>query len=134
MLGVFEEYRAAQGHWHLLVDIVLSAARQQLRYLLTPAPRSAPLYSEIASSLNLARMLAVAVFSAALITGVSLGGTPKAPEPWTLIRPARRFWSPVAECRQYCFYPKRARVWPHTTPTEPRPRGSRHGPSGHKIE
>jgi len=115
MLSVLEECRKAHASWRLLADVVLSAARQQLRYLLTPAPKGAPLYAEIASSLDLARMLATAVFAASLVFGLWSGsGKPKAPEPWTLIRPERRFWPAVGECRKYCFYP-------YAAPTEPRP-------------
>jgi hypothetical protein len=119
MLNVFEECRRTHSAWRLFADVVLSAVKQQFRYLSTPAPKNAPLYAEIALSPNLARMLAVVVFSAALIAGVSLGEKPKAPEPWTLIRPERRFWPSAGQCQQYCFYPKLARVWPYTTPTEP---------------
>ena len=120
MLGVFEECKAAQGSWRLLADVVLSAAKQKIRYLLTPVPKSAPLYSEVASSQNLARRLALTVFCAALISGVLVGGKPKAPESWAA-RSEVRFWFPtgivVMErnpnapdswtvirvlCRQYC--------------------------------
>ena len=124
MLGLFEECNAAQGSWRLIADLVFSAVRQRFRYLLTPAPKSTPLYAEIGASPDLARLLAIAVCATSLVTGV-LAGTdrPKAPEPWTLIRPERRFWPAAGECRQYCFYP-------HAAPTEPRPRESgTHKPS-----
>lgn len=92
MLSMFEECRAAQCPSRLLADVLLSAARQQIRYVSTPAPKSAPLYSEIASSPNLARILAIAVFVAALIPGVLVGGKPKAPESWAV---EVRFWFPT---------------------------------------
>jgi hypothetical protein len=83
MLRMFEECRASQGSWHVLADVLLSAAKQQIYYLSIPAPKSAPLYSEIAWSPNLARILAVAVFSVALIASVLAGGEkPKARESW----------------------------------------------------
>jgi len=94
MLSMFEECRAAQGSWRLLAGVLLSATRQQIRYVSTPVPKTAPLYSEIASSPNLARILAAAVFGAALIAGVLLGGKPKAPESWT-VRWEVRFWFPT---------------------------------------
>jgi hypothetical protein len=98
MLSSFEECRAAQGSWRLLADVVFSAVKQQIRYLATPLPRRVPLYSEIASSPNLARILAVTVFGAAVIAAVLAGGgTPKATESWTVTRPARRVWFP------HCF-------------------------------
>ena len=50
MLVIFEKCRGAQSSWRLFADVVLSAAKQQIRYLSTPASKSAPLYSEIASS------------------------------------------------------------------------------------
>ena len=53
MLSVFEECRAAQGSWYVFADVLLSAAKQQIHYLLIPAPKSVPLYSEIAWSPDL---------------------------------------------------------------------------------
>jgi hypothetical protein len=85
MLSIFEECRAAQGTWRLLADVVLSAAKQHIRYSSTAVPKSEPLYSEIASSPNLARIFAVIVFGAALIPGVLVGGKPK------LLNPGRWF-------------------------------------------
>ncbi len=102
MLGTFEGCRGAQGSWHLLADVVLSAAKQQIHYLSTPVPKSAPLYSEIASSPNLARMLAIAVFGASLIAGVLVGGKPEAPESWMVVRPEALFWFPAVAWGQYC--------------------------------
>ncbi len=95
MLSLFEECRRGQASWGLLADVVLSAGRQQIRYRSTPVPKSAPLYSEIGSSPNLARMLAVAVFGAALIAGVSIGRKPEAPEYSTVVRREVRFWFPT---------------------------------------
>jgi hypothetical protein len=93
MLSMFAECRAAQGSWHVLADVLFSAAKQQIRYLSTPAPKSAPLYSEIAWSPNLARILAVAVFGVVLIASVLAGGgAPKVRESWT--RPCG--WSKIA--------------------------------------
>jgi hypothetical protein len=85
MLSMFAECRAAQGAWHVLADVLLSAARQQIHYLSIPAPKSAPLYSEIAWSPNLSRILAVTVFSAVLIASVLAGGgNPAAQESWKM--------------------------------------------------
>jgi hypothetical protein len=102
MLDIFEEYRGIQGSLRLLADAVLSAAKQQLHYLATPAPRSAPLFWEIASSPNLARMLALAVFGASLMAGVLAGGKPETPEFWTLVRPKAVFWFPTVAWGRYC--------------------------------
>ncbi len=93
MLSAFEECRAAQGSARLLADLLLSAARQRIRHVSNPVPKTAPLYSEIASSPKLARMLAVAVFGAALIPGVLVGGKHKAPAPE--VRMEVRFWFPT---------------------------------------
>jgi hypothetical protein len=104
MLSTFEECRAAQGFWRLLADVVISAGRQQFRYLSTPVPKGAPLYSEIASSPNLARMLATAVFGAALIAGALVGGgKSKAPESWAVLRPERLICFPRnSACLNIC--------------------------------
>ncbi len=87
MLGMFEECRAAQGSWRLLADGVFSAAKQQIRYVSTPVPKSAVLYAEIASSPDLARIFVVAGFGVLLIAGM-LTGAPKrnASESWTMVR------------------------------------------------
>ncbi len=42
MLSMFGDCRAAQGSWHVLADVLLSAAKQQIHYLSIPAPKSAP--------------------------------------------------------------------------------------------
>jgi hypothetical protein len=94
MLSMFEECNAAQGYWRLLADLVFSAVKQNIHYLSAPKPKNEPLYSEIASAPNLARILAVAVCGAALIPGVLVGGKPKAPESWAV--PSKvRFWFPT---------------------------------------
>ena len=84
MLSMFAECRAAQGAWHVLADVLLSAAKQQIHYLSIPAPKSASLYSEIAWSPNLARILAVAVFCVVLIASALAGrGKSEVRESWT---------------------------------------------------
>jgi hypothetical protein len=84
MLSMFAECRTAQGSWHVLADVLLSAAKQQIHYLSIPAPKSAPFYSEIAWSPNLARILAVAVFCVVLIASALAGrGKPEVRESWT---------------------------------------------------
>lgn len=84
MLSMFAECRAAQGSWHVLADVLLSAAKQQIHYLSIPAPKSAPLYLEIAWSPNLARILAVAVFCVVLIaSALARRGKSEAREFWT---------------------------------------------------
>ena len=67
MLHMLAECRAAQGSLHLLTDVLLSAARQQIDYILAPTPKDAPLYVEIAPSPDLARILAMAMFCVALL-------------------------------------------------------------------
>ncbi|HEX4809845.1 MAG TPA: hypothetical protein VH325_12990 [Bryobacteraceae bacterium] len=103
MLAIFEQCRAKQGSWRLFADVVLSAARQQMRYVSAPAPKTGPLYAEITSSPYLARMLAMAAFGAALVAGVLVGGNPKAPTSWTMCRPELLFWFPTGAWGQYCF-------------------------------
>ena len=95
MMSIFEECSAAQGSWRVLANVLLSAVKQRIHYLATPLPKNAPLYSEIDSPPNLARILAIAAFGAALIAGVLVGGKPKAPEPWTMLRSEVRFWFPT---------------------------------------
>jgi hypothetical protein len=93
MLRMFAECKAAQGLWHVLADVLLSAAKQQIHYHSIPAPKSASLYSEIAWSPNLARILAGAVLGVVLIASLLAGGgKPKTSEPWT--RPCA--WSRIA--------------------------------------
>lgn len=94
MLALFEQCQAAQGTLRLLADVILSAARQQIHYQASPAPASAPLYSEITSSSHLARTLALAVFSAAMILGAVAGHKPAA-DRWTAVSPPALFWFPV---------------------------------------
>jgi hypothetical protein len=84
MLSIFEECRAAHGSWHVLADVLLSAAKQQIHYLSIPASKGAPLYSEIACSPNLARILAVAMFCVVLIaSALARRGKSEARESWT---------------------------------------------------
>ncbi len=95
MLSMFEECRAAQGSWHVLADVLIAAAKEQIRILSIPVPKRVPFYSEIASSPNLARILAVIVFAAMLITCVLTGGKAKSAESWTMVRPEVRFCFPT---------------------------------------
>lgn len=84
MLSMFEECKSAQGSWHVLADVLVSAAKQQIHYCSIPAPKSAPLYPEIAWSPNLARILAVAVFGGVLIASAfAERKKPEARESWT---------------------------------------------------
>jgi hypothetical protein len=84
MLSMFAECSATQGSWHVFADLLLSAAKQQIHYLSIPAPKSAPLYSEIAWSPNLARILALAVIGVALIaSALTEREKPVARESWT---------------------------------------------------
>jgi len=84
MLSMFEDCKSAQGSWLVLADVLLSAAKQQIHYLSIPAPKSAPLYSEIGWSPNLARILAVAVFGVVLIASAFVERKkPEARELWT---------------------------------------------------
>jgi hypothetical protein len=85
MVTMFEECRAAQGSWHVLSDVLLSAAKQQIHYLSIPKPKSAPLYSEIACSPNLARILAITMFGVVLLVSVlAVGAKPEARESWMM--------------------------------------------------
>ena len=105
MLGIFEECRRAQGLPRLLADVFHSAVKQQLHYLATPEPERAPLYSEVASAPGLARVLAFAVFAAALFAGAFLpAATPKASDTWTRLGPEQRTQYPQ------CSEEKPARV------------------------
>jgi hypothetical protein len=45
MLSMFEECSGAQGSWHVLADVLLSIAKQQIHYRSSPMPKSVPLYS-----------------------------------------------------------------------------------------
>ena len=94
MLSMFEECTGAQGSWHVLADVLIAAAKQRIRSLSVPVPKRVPLYSEIASSSNLARILAVTVFAAMLIMGVFTGGKAKSAERWA-VRSEVRFWFPT---------------------------------------
>lgn len=95
MLSMFEECRAAQGSWHVLADVLIGAAKQQIRILSIPVPKRVPFYSEIASSPNLARILAMTVFVAMLIAGFLTAGKAKSAESWMMARPEVRFWFPT---------------------------------------
>lgn len=101
MVSVFEECRGTQGAWRLLVDALLSAAKQQFHYFATPIPKSALLFSTTGSSPKLARVLAVAVFGAELTAGV-LVGKPATPQAPALIRSEALFWFPTAGWGRYC--------------------------------
>lgn len=76
MVSILAECRAAQGCCHVLADVLVSAAKQQIYYLSISPPKSAPLYSEIAWSPSLARILAVGVFCVVLLAS-ALGGRGK---------------------------------------------------------
>lgn len=102
MLSMFENCRRVQGFWRLLADLVLSAAKQQIRYRSSPAPASAPLYSEIASSPNLARVLAAAALGAALIGGLLPGAKTRDSESWAALRSEHRFRFPAIASQQSC--------------------------------
>ncbi len=103
MLDMFEACAAAQGSWKLLVDVVFSAFRQQFRYVATPSPKSTPLYTEIGSSPNLARVLAVAGFGAAILLGVfTTTGESKTPEAETALTPEHHVWIPRVASGESC--------------------------------
>jgi hypothetical protein len=75
MLGIFEDSAANQGVWFVLLDVIKSAVRQQVRYHTAPAPKRMPLYSETPEPPALARMLAcsVLVLTLAATAGISGG-------------------------------------------------------------
>jgi len=103
MLDMFEACAAAQGSWNLLADVVFSAFKQQVRYVSTPSPKSTPLYTEIGSSPNLARVLAVAGFGAAILLGVftTTGGS-KTIGSQTALSPERHVWIPSVASGESC--------------------------------
>jgi hypothetical protein len=103
MLDMFEACAAAQGFWHLLTDVVFSAFKQQFRYLSTPSPKSTPLYREIGSSPNLARVLAVAGFGAAILLGVfTTTGESKTPGPQAALSSEHHVWIPRVASGESC--------------------------------
>lgn len=102
MLSIFEPCRGAQGCCRVFADIFLSATKQQIHCLSTPVPKSASFYSDIGSSPNLARMLAVAAFGAGLLASVFVGRRPEAPEFSTAARSEALFWFPTAGWDRYC--------------------------------
>lgn len=103
MLDMFEACAAVQGSWNLLADLVFSAFKQQFRYLSTPSPKSTPLYREIGSSPNLARVLAVAGFGAAILFGVfTTTGESKTPGPQTAPGPEHHVWIPRVASGDSC--------------------------------
>ena len=111
MLGMFDECSRALGAWRVLVDIALSAVRQQVHYLSTPVSMGAFLYSEIRASPNLARILAIAAFGVGLIASVFAGGKPEAPKFPAMVRSEALFWFPVEGWERYCPHaPQRTRV------------------------
>jgi hypothetical protein len=75
MLDVFEESMADQGAFFVLMDVICSAIRQQIRYHTAPEPRRANLYWEVARSPELARIFASTVF--VLIVAASAGAAKK---------------------------------------------------------
>jgi hypothetical protein len=98
MLSIFDECKATQGSFHLLADLFLSALKQQIHYLAIPAPRRTPVYLDIASSPNLARMLAIAVLTAGVIAGVFVPEAKPKAESWRMVRSEPRVWySPCEE-------------------------------------
>jgi hypothetical protein len=78
MLEIFEACSADRGVLFVIGDALLSAARQQVRYQATPAPKASFLYSEVALSPSLAPMLASAVL--VLILAASAGMEPERPK------------------------------------------------------
>jgi hypothetical protein len=96
MLSIFDECSAAQGPWHVLADVLLSAAKQQSRNFSTARPRDGYLYSDLGSSPKLARILTIAVFVVCLIAGVLRhGGESQNRNSWTMGRSEVRFWFPT---------------------------------------
>ena len=82
MLQMFAECRAAQGSLHLLADVLFSAARQQIYYLLVPTPKNAPRYAEIAPSPALARILAIAMFCVGMLFSAWVRGNSELQKSW----------------------------------------------------
>jgi hypothetical protein len=74
MLEIFEESATDQGTFFVLADVILSAARQQIRYHTAPAPTRVPLYSETPESPALARMMAAAALVLTLAVGAGISG------------------------------------------------------------
>jgi hypothetical protein len=103
MLSVFDECRAAQGSWRLLVDLLFSAAKQQIHYRSTPVPTSAPLYSEVNLSPHLGWLLGIAVLSTALMAGIWVGRTTETRTTGAVIRREAIYWFPIVPQGRYCY-------------------------------
>lgn len=87
MLTVFDECRAGRmGISHLLKDGLASAVKQQWAYLVTPAPVSTTLYSEVPASPTLASRLAIAVFALAAVSGIIAPSQRLKVHTWTTVR------------------------------------------------
>jgi hypothetical protein len=96
MLKVFEECSRAQGCSYVFVDLLRSAAKQQIHHFSTAESRGQALYSDIGSSPSLPRMLAISVFATGLIAGVLRhGAEPQNRESWTMGHLEVRFWFPT---------------------------------------
>jgi hypothetical protein len=103
MLSIFDECRAAQGSWRVLVDLLFSAAKQQIHYRCTPVSTSASLYSEVHLSPHLGVLLGIAALSTALMAGIWAGRKTEAPTLGAVIRPEAIYWFPIVPQGRYCY-------------------------------
>lgn len=83
MLQAFDECRAAQGSLHLLTDVLLSAARQQIDYLLSPRLKDDPVHAGATRSPVLQANLGIAIFCVAILWSALVQEICTIQKPWT---------------------------------------------------
>jgi hypothetical protein len=111
MLGVFDECRAAQGGPYLLADGLVTALKQYLHYLAKPAPDKTALCWEVPSSPRLARSLAMAVLTTAVIANAFVRDPKPKTQAWPTIRTEYRIcYFPLANVK---MSPKLVSSKPH---------------------
>ena len=79
MLEIFEASVSDQGMFFVLMDVALSAARQQIRYHTAPAPKRVPLYSELPPAPDLPGFFAMAVLVLTLAASAGMSGVKAKP-------------------------------------------------------
>ncbi len=96
MLEIFEASTADQGVFFVLTDVVLSAARQQVRYHTVPAPTRVPLFSEMPTAPGLAGFFASAVLVLTLAVSAGMSGPKAKPREFRITsgKPKLMFFAP----------------------------------------
>jgi hypothetical protein len=102
MLSVVDSCRETRGHWCLLIDVLLSAARQQISYHSTPDPTGSLLYSEVSLSLGFRPKLGVVTISLVLVASLWSGRVAEKAVPWTFAQPEVIYWFPTIPQRLTC--------------------------------